>query len=147
MKFNLPKIVLLSLIFACLGITTEVVFTSLSKLVATLLAKDPIDWALDGETYLWMFLIYASIPFIFRLFDPIFGKYHLFTRALIAVGTIYIIEFTSGFALEMITGTCPWKYTSGVHLFGYIRLDYFPFWLVFAILIMSTYHMLDKRLD
>lgn len=147
MKFKLPKTILLALIFACVGITTEVVFTSLSKVVNTFVADDAIDWALGGKTYLWMFLIYASIPFLFKLFNPLVAKFNLLTKALLAVGVIYIVEFSTGFLLEMITGSCPWKYTTGMHLFGYIRLDYFPFWLVFALLIISIYQMLDKRLE
>ena len=144
---RLPKIVILSLIFACVGITTEVVFTSISKAVNTFIADDAIDWALGGKTYLWMFLIYASIPIIFKVFEPLVASYNLFIKSLVAVAFIYIIEFSTGLALELITGVCPWKYTEGMHLFGYIRLDYFPFWLVFAIIIVSTYQMLDKRID
>lgn len=147
MKIRLPKIVLLSLIFACIGITTEIVFTSISKLVDTFIADDAIDWALGGKTYLWMFIIYASIPFLFKLFEPLVMRYNLFIKALIAVLFIYVIEFTTGFILEITTGTCPWKYSEGMHIFGYIRLDYFPFWLIFAILIVSVYQTLDKRLD
>lgn len=144
---RLPKIVILSLIFACVGITTEVVFTSISRAVNTFIADDAIDWALGGKTYLWMFLIYASIPLLFKLFEPLVAKYNLFIKSLIAVAFIYVIEFTTGLALELITGQCPWKYTEGFHLFGFVRLDYFPFWLVFALLIVSVYQMLDKRID
>ncbi len=147
MKFKLPKIVLLSLIFACVGITTEVVFTSLSKAITNFIADDAIDWALGGKTYLWMFAIYASVPLLFKLFEPLVAKYHLFVRALIAVAFIYFIEFTTGLMLELTLGKCPWKYTEGLHVFGFVRLDYFPFWLVFALLIVSVYQMLDKRLD
>lgn len=147
MSFRVPKIVLLSLIFACIGITTEVVFTSLSKAVSTFIADDAIDWALGGRTYLWMFLIYASIPFLFKLLEPLVKKFNTFVRALIAVAGIYIVEFTTGFLLEVFIGKCPWKYTEGLHVFGYIRLDYFPFWLIFALIIVSVYQMLDKRLS
>lgn len=144
---RLPKIILLSLIFACIGITTEVVFTSISKVVNTFIADDAIDWALSGKTYLWMFLIYACIPLLFKLFEPLVAKHNIFIKSLIAVAVIYIVEFTTGWALEIITGKCPWKYIEGFHLFGFIRLDYFPFWLLFALLIVSVYQMLDKRID
>lgn len=147
MSYKVPKIVLLSLIFACIGITTEVVFTSLSKLVKTFIADDAIDWALGGKTYLWMFIIYASIPFILKFFNPLVARFNLFVKTLIAVAIIYVVEFSSGLLLEITTGACPWKYTEGLHLFGFIRLDYFPFWLVFALLILSVYQMLDKRLQ
>ena len=145
-SIRFPKIVLLSLLFACIGISTEVVFTSLSKAVSTFIADDAIDWAMGGKTYLWMFLIYASIPLLFKLFEPLVQKFNTFIRALIAVAVIYLVEFTTGFLLEMIIGKCPWKYTEGLHVFGYIRLDYFPFWLIFALIIVSVFQILDKRL-
>ncbi|MGB1247598.1 MAG: hypothetical protein ACPG4Z_01840 [Chitinophagales bacterium] len=136
----------MSLLFACIGITTEIVFTSLSKAISTYVVSDSIDWALGGKTYLWMFIIYACIPFIFHFFYDWVKDYSIFMRALIAVLVIYFIEFTTGFALEMITGTCPWKYDEGIHLFGYIRFDYFPFWYIFALLIINVYHMLKRRI-
>lgn len=146
MKYQLPKLVLISLIFACIGITTEVVFTSLSKLINTVIAEDVIDWSLGGKSYLWMFLIYGAIPFLFKLGEAFVQKYNLFVQSLITVAAIYFIELTTGFALEMITGICPWKYTNGIHFFGYIRLDYFPFWLIFALLIVYVSQILNKRL-
>ena len=94
-----------------------------------------------------MFLIYASIPLLFKLFEPLVENYNLFVKSLIAVAFIYFIEFTTGLTLEIITGVCPWKYSEGFHLFGFVRLDYFPFWLIFALLIVSVYQMLDKRID
>ena len=93
-----------------------------------------------------MFFIYALIPLLFKLFNPYFGHYSLFVKSLIAVLFIYIIEFVSGAFLEFVIGACPWKYTEGIHFMGFVRLDYFPFWFVFAILIVSVYEMLNKRL-
>lgn len=144
---KIPKIVIISLIFACIGITTEVVFTSLSKLVNTFIADSAVDWALAGKTYLWMFFIYASIPFVFKIFNPLVENYNILIKAVVGVIFIYIIEFTAGFLLEITTGVCPWKYSEGFHVFGYIRLDYFPFWLVFALLVVSVYDILNRRLQ
>jgi len=143
----MPKIILLSLIFACIDISTEVVFTSLSVVVKSLIEGSAINWALTGKTYVWMFFIYAIIPILFKLFNPYFGQYSWLVKSLIAVLFIYIIEFVSGFFLELIIGTCPWKYTEGIHFMGFVRLDYFPFWFAFAILIVSVYEMLDKSLS
>lgn len=144
---RLPKIILLSLIFACIGITTEVIFTSLSQVYQSYFSNGVIDWALGGKTYLWMFFIYMMIPLIFKAFYPFVENYNIFIRAVIAVLFVYIIEFSTGFFLEIITGVCPWKYTEGLHLFGYIRIDYFPFWFVFALIIINVYQSLDKRLN
>lgn len=144
---RLPKIIILSLLFACIGITTEVIFTSLSAVVNTLLNDTAIDWALGGKTYLWMFFIYACIPLIMRVFEPLVHKYNTLIRALIGVAIIYVVEFSTGFLLEIITGACPWKYTEGMHIMGLIRLDYFPAWFVFSLIVISVYQMLDKRLS
>lgn len=147
MYFKIPKIVIIAWIFACIGISTEIVFTSLSKLVNTFIADSAIDWALSGKTYLWMFLIYASIPFLFKLFNPLVEKYHFLLKVLIAVLVVYIVEFSTGFLLEIITGVCPWKYTEGLHIMGYIRLDYAPFWFIFGAMIVWIYQLLDHRIQ
>jgi len=143
---KIPKIILLSLIFACIGITTEVIFTSLSKFVKSLLINSPINWSLAGKTYAWMFFLYAMIPILFKIFNSYVEKYSIITKAVITVFIIYIIEFLSGAFLQLIIGKCPWKYTEGIHVFGFIRLDYFPFWFIFALLIIYVYQILDKRL-
>jgi len=143
---KIPKIILLSLIFACVGITTEVIFTSLSTFTQSLLEMSPINWSLSGKTYTWMFFLYASIPFFFKIFYPLVEKYSILGKAIITVIGIYIIEFFSAAFLQLVLGKCPWKYTEGIHVFGFIRLDYFPFWFVFALLIIYVYQILDKRL-
>lgn len=93
-----------------------------------------------------MFFIYMIIPLLFKTFHPFVEKYSIFIRALIAVFFVYIIEFSTGLILELTTGVCPWKYTTGWHTMGYIRIDYFPFWYVFALIIINVYQTLDKRL-
>ena len=62
-----------------------------------------------------------NVPIIFRLF-------------IYAIG-IYIVEFASGFLLDMLTGSCPWEYKEGLHILGYIRLDYLPAWMGFGYLL------------
>lgn len=143
----MPKLLMLSLLFACIGITTEVVFTAVSKVIQKYIHVGVMDWALEGKTYLWMFLIYASIPLLFHLFHGFVKQYSIWIRALFTVGVIYIVEFTTGFFLEITTGVCPWKYETGWHFFGYIRFDYFPFWFLFALLIISVFNMLHRRIS
>jgi uncharacterized membrane protein len=70
----------------------------------------------------------------------------LVLRLLIYVLGIYIVEFSTGFLLEQITGKCPWEYTSGWHIMGYIRLDYFPTWLVFAFIVESLYLYINEKI-
>lgn len=144
---KLPKIVILSLIFACIGMTTEVIFTAFYKLASSYLLHTEPDWSLTGKTYVWMLFIYASIPLLFQFFNRFFKEYSLLLKALICVFIIYIIEFTSGAFLELVLGKCPWEYTTGYHIMGYIKLDYFPFWFIFSILIITINEVLNKRLS
>jgi uncharacterized membrane protein len=144
MKFS--KLLLLAFLFACIGITTEIFFTAFYDVAKALMASNKPNWSLTGKTYVWMFLIYATIPFFLHfLYAPI-KKYNIFIKGLIGVILIFAVEFASGWALEKLTGKCPWEYTEGYHIMGYIRLDYAPFWFVFAVFVILLYEMLQKRL-
>ena len=136
----------LVLFFGCLGITCEIFMVAFSNLITgTQLFNEPI-WSLTGKSYVWMFPIYALIPV---LGGPIMKKCKalpLIIRLIIYAGVIYSVEFSSGFLLEQFTGKCPWEYTSGWHVMGYIRLDYIPVWMAFAYLVESLYFFLDKKL-
>jgi hypothetical protein len=136
----------LVLFFGCLGITCEIFMVAFSNLITgTQLFNEPI-WSLTGKSYVWMFPIYTLIPV---LGGPIMRKCKplpLIIRLIIYAGIIYSVEFSSGFLLEQLTGKCPWEYTSGWHVMGYIRLDYIPIWMAFAYLVESLYFFLDKRL-
>ena len=144
---RMPKILLISLLFACIGITTEVVFTSFSSLAVSFFENSPVSWALPGKTYAWMFFIYALIPLFFKLFNPIVSGKSFFYKVALAVLVIYVVEFLSGLLLKFILGSCPWEYTEGLHIMGLVRIDYLPAWLIFAALIISVYQLLDKRIS
>jgi hypothetical protein len=144
MKFS--KLLLLSFMFACIGITTEIFFTAFYDVVKTTLAGNKPNWSLTGKTYVWMFFIYGLIPFFLHfLYSPL-KKLSIIWKALIGVVLIFAVEFAAGWALEKITGKCPWEYTEGYHVMGYIRLDYAPFWFLFAMMVILIYEMLIKRI-
>lgn len=144
MKFS--KFILLACLFACIGITTEVFFTAFYNVGKSVLAGVKPDWSLTGHTYVWMFFIYALIPFFaYYILTPL-KKINIFLKAFIGVLLIYIVEFTSGWALEKLSGKCPWEYTEGYHLMGYIRFDYAPAWFMFALMVILIYEMLMKRI-
>ena len=52
------------LVFSCMGITTEIIFTAIVSFInqTPLCGKPPL--ALAGFTYVWMIFIYALIPII-----------------------------------------------------------------------------------
>lgn len=142
----MPKKLFLILFFACFGITVEIFFVALSNLLnQSPFCGEPL-WSLTGKTYIWMFPIYACIPLfagpLFRYFSVWPLLFRLFAYTLV----ILSVEFVSGFALEQLTGKCPWEYTTGWHFMGYIRLDYIPAWMGFSFLIEYLYNYLDTHL-
>lgn len=142
----MSKKVFMILFFGCLGMTTEIFFVAFTNLLnQTPLWDEPLA-SLTGKTYVWMFPIYALIPIIAA---PVFGlakKYPVLLRTFFYAVLILIVEFITGFLLDQITGKCPWDYTTGWHIMGYIRLDYTPIWMVFGFMLEYLYNFLDTNL-
>lgn len=128
------KIIAFSL-FSCVGITGEIFFTSFYTNINSFLQGGLWDWSLQGRSYIWMFFIYGFASLFFPFAMDKMKTVPLFFRLLVYAVGIYIAEFTSGFLLEKITGRCPWHYTEGLQIAGYIRLDYLPAWMLFAFML------------
>ena len=141
------KKVFIILFFACFGMTCEILFVAFMNLVnQTPLFGQPL-WSLTGKTYVWMFPIYALIPILGKILFEKLVKYPMLVRAIVYAALIFMVEFFSGFLLEAITGKCPWEYTTGWHIMGYIRLDFTPAWMVFSIALESLYKYLERHLS
>lgn len=133
--------------FACLGVTTEVCFVAIRHLIAGVGYCDEPLWALTGKSYIWMIPIYMCIPLVAQ---PLFTRCQhlsLLVRLSIYTFILLFVEFTSGFILELLTGSCPWLYTTGWHVMGYIRLDYIPAWMLFLYVVEYLYLYLSKHLS
>jgi len=122
-------------LFACIGITAEIFFTSFYNNITSLMEGRSWDWSLAGNSYIWMFFIYGSASFLVPFAMDKMVKLPLFVRLLIYSTGIYLVEFVSGFLLDKLTGTCPWEYKTGLQIMGYIRLDYLPAWMGFSFLL------------
>lgn len=132
-------------VFASLGVTTEVVFTAFMNLInQTPLCGKPLI-ALAGDSYVWMILVYALIPIIGHYGYDKIKKYNIILRLIIYVILIYIVEFTSGFILQKTLGSCPWHYDSGWQIMGLIRLDFFPAWAFFCWMVERLYVFMNER--
>lgn len=112
--------------YGMLGLLVEVLFTGLWSLWHR-------NWRATAQTYLWMLPIYGGGALVFdwlhhlQLLAPLW-------MAFIYTLLIYLIEFTSGWVLEKLTGKCPWHYGFGRHtIMGYVRLDYAPFWFALSV--------------
>ena len=115
------------LLFACIGVAMEVVFTA-----ATEFPKNR-SLRLMGWSYIWMFPIYGCIPLFLAALYPSVSPWHLAARLTLYVALIYVMEYATGWLLRKTTGRCPWDYGRArwaVH--GLIRLDYAPSWALAA---------------
>lgn len=125
----MKKHLFLFVAFACIGITTEIFFTAITHVIHS---WPHADWSLKGQTYIWMFPIYGIAGIAFPFILPYLQKIpFVFRMCIYAIG-ILIIEFITGGLLDFFTGKCPWEYTTGWNVMGYIRLDYFPLWALFG---------------
>ena len=131
-------------LWGTLGLSTEIVFTAFTDLYHSLMDHKPIDWALTGHTYLWMFFIYGFGSIIFPLGHKHLRGFNLLLRIFLVSIGIFAIEFITGFILDKLTGHCPWEYTSRWNIMGYIRLDYLPAWMIFAYLIERADELFEK---
>lgn len=136
--------VLLFISFGCLGITTEVFFTSVSDTIANYIESSFLDLKLQGHSYIWMFFIYGFGALLFRPIYQKLIKLPTLVRICMYAFIIILIEFFTGFLLDKLTGTCPWHYTEGLHVMGYARLDYYPFWIIFSFLMEKIYAFLIR---
>jgi len=126
----MKKHIFLLVAMGCIGITTEIFFTAICDIIAQW--PDIDSWALKGVSYIWMFPIYGIAGIAFPAIMPYISRLPFILRMCIYGIGILVIEFITGWLLDIFTGRCPWEYTSGWHLMGYIRFDYFPLWALFG---------------
>lgn len=142
----MSKKLFMMIFFGCFGMTGEIFFTAITHALAgtSIIEGEPI-MSLTGKTYVWMFPIYVLIPIIggwlFEKLRPYFWLLRIFIYAL----GILTVEFITGFLLEQFTGKCPWEYTTGWHIMGYIRLDYTPAWMFFAFWVEYLYNYINDQ--
>ncbi len=132
------------MLFGMLGVTVEVCYTAIVDLLDTW--GPGMELSLKGVSYIWMIPIYGSAAFLFPLGFKVVREWPRLLRYLIYGVAILIVEFITGFALEQMTGRCPWEYQTGWHIAGYIRLDYLPLWMLFGAT-LEEFHKLVARLS
>lgn len=88
------------------------------------------DRRLRGHSYLWMLPIYGAGGLLLESLHERLASRGVprWARSLAYMLGIYCAEFGSAALLDCAIGDVPWRYVSGVHLRGYVRVDYAPFW-------------------
>ena len=114
-------------LFWCIWVTTEVIYTWAKKFLQTW------NYSLQWESYIYMIPIYWLIPLLFEYSYSYIAPYHFLNRIVIITLVIYFIEYISWYLLEKVLWKCPREYTTWCHIHWYVRLDYLPLWLLFAI--------------
>ncbi|MBO8168995.1 MAG: hypothetical protein H0Z35_07420 [Thermoanaerobacteraceae bacterium] len=125
-------------IYGMLGWITEIIWTGLGSLVKG-------DWNLTGYSYLWMFPIYGLAVFFEPIHDAM-RRYPWYFRGLVWLAGIWLVEYVTGWAIEMLVGRVPWDYTAktAYHIKGLIRLDYAPVWFGAGLLFEKLHDYLDR---
>ncbi|MDB5227513.1 MAG: hypothetical protein JWN78_1706 [Bacteroidota bacterium] len=141
------KTVILFYLFGTLGFSAEIIFTALVSLYRMIKGQLPFDLKLEGHSYIWMFFIYGSAAILFPPVYKLIERYPMLIRLLIIALGIFAMEFITGALLHLITGKCPWEYTSRWNICGYIRLDYLPFWMLFAFILEKANLLFERMVD
>ena len=121
------------------GHLMEIIFTGISSLYLK------GDTRLTGQTFLWMFPIYASAVWLEPVHDSI-RFLPILIRGGIYLVLIWGVEFIAGWAIKKMIGKCPWDYseTTNHSLCGYIRWDFAPCWFMVGLLFEKYHDFLVK---
>src|SRR4051812_14979568 len=94
-------------LFGTMGIFCEIVFTAGLRLVRMTKGIEPLNFKLQGESYVWMFFIYGLTAILFPIVYKYISSWPLLVRVLIYAIIIFIVEFITGWLLDITTGKCP----------------------------------------
>lgn len=115
------------LVYGALGWVVEIIFTGIGSVLAQ-------DWNLTGQTYLWMFPIYAGAALGMEQIHSRLRHRQWLWRGLAYVVFIFVVEYSSGWMLLKLLGACPWEYPAhSLHVDGLIRLDFAPAWMTLGL--------------
>lgn len=115
------------IIYGLSGWCIEVFWTGIGSLIRG-------NIKLQGWTYIWMFPIYGLAVFIEPIHDMI-RSWPVVLRGGVYTVLIFIVEYSTGWLLKVLTGLCPWDYSgTPFSINGFIRLDYAPAWFVAGLL-------------
>lgn len=123
------------LIYGIIGLLLEVVYTGLAALLKG-------DFSMHGFTFLVMMPIYGLAVFLEPLHTHV-RPHAWWTRGLIYLATIWMIEYSSGVILAEFLGNCPWHYSDKLNINGYITLRMAPEWFLAGLGFEFVHDLLD----
>ncbi|MBI2564371.1 hypothetical protein HYV79_00070 [Candidatus Woesearchaeota archaeon] len=128
----MKNITLEMIIMGSLGVTAEVMFTSVFDYFSNKKKH------LTGYSYPIMFPIYAAMAPMFEYIVPELNinNINVFSRAVVYAGLIMTGELISGYLLRIFFNEAPWEeHYKGKPdtIAGLTRLSYAPFWGLFGL--------------
>lgn len=126
------------IIYGLLGICMEVFFTGFFSLLRS-------DFTLEGNSYIWMFFIYGLAVFLEPIHNMLRGK-NIILRGIVYMLIIYLVEYVSGYLLQVLIGQVPWYYTGIGSINGLINLTFIPVWFILGLIYERVHDYLDKIL-
>jgi hypothetical protein len=138
----------------CVAVTVEVAFNGLRSFV-TRNYDQPAqqkagtrqrDYNLPAETSLWMLPVYFfGLGFgLEGLLGLMVGQSRWLIVPILGL-SIIVFEYVVAGAFSLF-GHEPWRYTRGWHIHGWTRLDYFPYWCVFALGFLYAHGVITRWL-
>jgi uncharacterized membrane protein len=126
------------IIYGLTGWIIEVVFTGIGSLLSG-------STGLTAYTYLWMFPIYGMAVFLEPIHERIRSS-PWFVRGVVYAALILMIEYITGWVLQLMLGFCPWDYrgSTSYTIDGFIRLDFFPAWFAAGLLFERLHDFLIR---
>lgn len=135
------------LTYAVISLAAEAFFTSITHQIRRVRKREPIDWRLPGEPFLWSVFVYglsAAVSFrLIELYHPAFFQWHWLLRGAAYMTSIYLWEYFWGWRIEALTGSCPWKYRdSPWKIWRYVNPYFFWSWYCFGFVLEFVYFRL-----
>jgi uncharacterized membrane protein len=140
----IPKRFLGFFLFGVTGVCTEIFFTAFQNLYYAWAQGSSPEMSLTGKSYVWMFPIYGSASFFLNRLMPYLRKLPFGLRLVVYPLGIFMIEYITGWLLDMTIGKCPWEYESSYAVHGYINLAYTPFWMLFGVMLEIIFNTVQR---
>jgi len=124
------------LIYGLAGWIAETLFTGLGSLLKG-------DLTMRSWTYIWMFPIYG----LMLLLEPVHQRIRalpVVSRGGVYTVIIFTIEYTTGWILRELIGSCPWNYTGPYAINGLITLSFIPVWFIGGLLFEKLHDFLVR---
>lgn len=127
------KYLAMFIIFGLIGMLLEVCVTALTG--ASLKHFDNISYfSFIGYTSPWMFFVYGTAGMLLGLLnenEQLNKWFNLFWQSVTGLFIVYVIEFLSGYLLNIVIHLNIWSYAHlPLNILGQIELLFAPFWFL-----------------